>query len=118
MGTERVFKRHGTEDLHPVRLCAAYFHELGPIEAFPARTETIRGELARSGYNRIIRRGDSCVTPVVRGTAPGCKRTSGAHRFDDFEDSVRPLKASALSRFHTRFGRTHRRPNADRDGRK
>ena len=107
VGTEQVFKRHGTEDLHPVRLCAAYFYELGPIEAFPARTETVRGELARSGDNRISRGGDSCVTPAGRGNRSRCKRDLRGYRFDDFEDSVRPLKASALSRFHTRFGRTH-----------
>jgi hypothetical protein len=62
-----------------------------PIEAFPARTETTRIS-ARGGDKRTAVDGERCVAPAVRGPLQVAKEASGAHRFDNFEDSIRPLK--------------------------
>jgi len=40
--------------------------------------------------------GQRCVAPAVRGPLQVAKEISGAHRFDNFEDSVRPLKSPAF----------------------
>ena len=60
-----------------------------PIVALPARTDTMRFSV-RGGDNRTAVNSERCVAPAVRGPLQVAKEISGAHRFDNFEDSSDP----------------------------
>ena len=59
--------------------------------ALPARTETMRISV-RAPTSECSEWPAPCGAGGA-GTASGAKEISGAHRFDNFEDCVRPLKA-------------------------
>jgi hypothetical protein len=87
LGFGKLVERHLTE------------RRLGKNTSLPlvprAHRDDPRRISTKSGDNRTAVDGESCVAPAVRVTVQVAKETSGAHRFDDFEDSGRPGKPAA-----------------------